>query len=274
VNLFDGADQLDAAGLGAGLIRLTVNGGDGDDLLIGGAGGDEFVGGRGNDVALMGAGNDTFTWSPGDGSDIVEGQAGTDTLLFNGANIAEKIDLSANGSRLRFTRDVASIVMDVNDTEVVTFNALGGADQITLNDLSGTDVKQVNLNLAGSAGGGDGAADTVTVSGTASADVIGVAGGKGGVAVTGLAARLRVTGSEGANDALVVNALGGNDAVNASGLAAGFIRLTTDGGEGNDLLIGSAGNDSLVGGAGNDVLIGGPGLDVLDPGPGQNVSRQ
>ena len=45
----------------------------------------------------MGAGDDTFVWNPGDGSDIVEGQAGTDTMQFNGANIAEKIDISANG---------------------------------------------------------------------------------------------------------------------------------------------------------------------------------
>ena len=47
----------------------------------------------------LGAGDDTFVWNPGDGSDTVEGQDGTDTMLFNGANINEKIDLSANGSR-------------------------------------------------------------------------------------------------------------------------------------------------------------------------------
>jgi Ca2+-binding RTX toxin-like protein len=222
----------------------------------------------------MGAGNDAFTWNPGDGSDIVEGQAGTDTLLFNGANIAEKIDLSANGSRLRFTRDVASITMDVNNTEVVTFNALGGADAITVNDLSGTGVKQVNLNLAASLGGGDGSADTVTVNGTTGSDGIRVAGGKGGVTVSGLAATFRVTGSEGANDTLIVKAGAGNDTVKASLLTAGFIRLTADGGEGNDVLVGSAGDDLLMGGAGNDLLIGGPGMDVLDAAPGTDVVRQ
>ena len=74
---------------------------------------------------------------------MVEGQAGTDTLLFNGANVAEHIDLSANGSRLRMTRDVANIVMDVDGVEHVQFNALGGADTITVNDLTGTAVTQV-----------------------------------------------------------------------------------------------------------------------------------
>src|SRR5438874_5355477 len=100
------------------------------DLVINGS--------RGNDAAVLGAGDDTFVWNPGDGSDTVEGQAGADTLLFNGANVAEKIDVSANGSRLRFFRDVANITMDLNDVETIDFNALGGADTITVNDLSGT----------------------------------------------------------------------------------------------------------------------------------------
>src|SRR5258705_7298715 len=100
--------------------------------------------------------DDTFIWNPGDGSDIVEGQAGTDTLLFNGANVAENIDISANGSRARFTRDVANITMDLNDVEIIQFNALGGADNIVVGDLSGTAVKQVNIDLSATAGSGQG----------------------------------------------------------------------------------------------------------------------
>ena len=46
----------------------------------------------------MGAGDDTFVWNPGDGSDTVNGQGGTDTLLFNGANVSENIAISANGA--------------------------------------------------------------------------------------------------------------------------------------------------------------------------------
>ena len=47
--------------------------------------------------------------------------------------------------------------------------------------------------------------------------------------------------------------------IEASGLAAGSIQLTADGGVGNDILIGGDGNDNLFGGDGDDVLIGGPG---------------
>ena len=120
-------------------------------MLIGGDGNDIVTGGRGNDVALLGAGDDTFVWNPGDGSDTVEGQAGNDTLLFNGANINENIDISANGGRVRFIRDVANITMDLNGVEHIQFNALGGADNITVNDLTGTDVKQVAIDLAAAA---------------------------------------------------------------------------------------------------------------------------
>src|SRR5204863_43058 len=125
----------------------TITGGDGNDRLLGGDGNDVITGGRGNDVLIGGDGSDTFVWNPGDGSDVVEGQDGVDTLQFNGANIAEKIDLSANGPRLRFTRDVASITMDVAGTERVNFVALGGADAITVGDLTGTGVTEVNLDL-------------------------------------------------------------------------------------------------------------------------------
>ena len=126
----------------------------GDDTLIGGDGNDFIVGGRGDDVALIGAGDDTFVWNPGDGSDTVEGQAGNDTLRFNGSNVNEQIDVSANGPRARLFRDVGNVAMDLNGVEGINVAALGGADTVTVNDLTGTGVKQVNLNLAGATGPG------------------------------------------------------------------------------------------------------------------------
>ena len=47
----------------------------------------------------MGTGDDTFIWNPGDDNDTVEGQLGYDTLDFNGANIAENVNIFANGGR-------------------------------------------------------------------------------------------------------------------------------------------------------------------------------
>jgi Ca2+-binding RTX toxin-like protein len=280
VNLNGGDDTFTAGNGLAPLIHLTVDGGagndsitggDGNDLLIGGDGNDLIVGGRGSDVLLGGAGDDTFVWNPGDGSDTVEGQAGTDTLQFNGANIAEKIDLSANGQRLLFTRDVANITMDVNGTERVNFNALGGADNITVHDLSATAVQQVNLNLGASTGGGDGASDQVIVEGTNGNDTISIAGAGGSLTVSGLKTVVNMTNFEPGSDGLTVRALGGNDTVNASGVTDPAIGLVIDGGAGNDVLIGGAGADILLGGDGNDLIVGGRGADVAFMGSGNDT---
>jgi Ca2+-binding RTX toxin-like protein len=259
---------------GAGKDDLA--GGSGAETLRGGNGSDSIDGNRGNDRGLMGAGDDTFVWDPGDGSDSVEGRAGADTMLFNGANLSEQVDLSANGNRLRFFRDPASITMDTRGVERVDFNALGGADVVTVNDLTATDVNKVNVDESNPAGSGlgDGQPDQVIVNGTNGDDVVRVAGGNGAASVTGLAATVNVTNAESANDTLTINALDGDDVVNASALAANAVKLTADGGNGDDLLTGGAGDDVLTGGAGDDVLIGGPGHDSLDGGPGNNTLIQ
>jgi Ca2+-binding RTX toxin-like protein len=266
-------------------IQTTLAGGPGDDILSGGSGAETLVGGdgndridgnKGNDLALMGAGDDTFVWDPGDGSDTVEGQDGNDTMLFNGAAAAEHVDLSANGNRLRFFRDAGNITMDTAGVEQVDFNALGGADVVTVHNLSGTDVKRVNVdesNPAGS-GTGDGQADQVIVEGTNNADNITAVGSNGATRVGGLSAAVTITGAEPANDTLSIDALDGNDRVSAAGLAASAGKLTIDGGNGNDILIGGGGDDVLTGGAGNDLLIGGPGQDNLDGGAGNNILVQ
>jgi Ca2+-binding RTX toxin-like protein len=270
VNGGAGNDTINASGLRAGQGNLTINGGDGNDIITGSAGNDLVNGGRGDDVALLGAGDDTFVWNPGDGSDIVEGQGGSDTLLFNGANINENFDISANGSRVRFTRDVANITMDVNDVETLDVNTLGGADNITVNDLTGTDVNQVKIDL-GANGVSDGQTDTVTLNATNGDDAIRVTNNNGVVTITGLATTVTITDFD-TSDRIVINGLGGDDVIEASGLSG--MQLTANGGDGDDVLIGSAGNDTLNGGNGDDVLIGGPGQDILDGGNGNNILIQ
>jgi len=147
----------DANGAFTTAIPTTIDAGAGNDTVIGGAGAENLLAGDGNDLvdgnggndkALLGAGDDVFVWDPGDGSDVVEGEAGADTMRFNGANVAEQVDLSANGNRLRFFRVQANITMDTAGVERVDFNALGGADQVTVNNLAGTDTTQVDVNLA------------------------------------------------------------------------------------------------------------------------------
>ena len=71
-----------------------------------------------------------------------------------------------------------------------------GADQITVNDLTGTPVTNVLVNLSSSLGSGDGQADTVIVNGTGGNDHITLTGSTNQVNVLGLAATVTVVGGE------------------------------------------------------------------------------
>jgi len=273
----NGGDDVITAGNGlATLIQLTVDGGagndritggDGNDTLIGGDGDDLIAGGRGNDNALLGTGNDTFVWNPGDGSDVVDGGDGVDALQFNGANIAENFTISANGGHARLTRDIGGVTMDLVNVETINLDTLAGTDMVTVNDLTNTDVSQVNIDLSAN-GAGDGVVDTVVINATDGDDVIVVTNNNGVVTVSGLASTTTISGFD-ANDRIVINGLGGDDVIEASGLNG--MLLTANGGVGDDILIGSHSNDTLNGDAGDDVLIGNGGVDVLTGGPGNNT---
>jgi Ca2+-binding RTX toxin-like protein len=275
-NALDGDDVVDGLSVAANAIALTLNGGAGRDELAAGDGNDRVNGGAGDDNIFLGAGDDAFVWNQGDGSDSVEGMAGRDVMIFNGATGGERVEISAHEGRVRFTRDLGNIAMDLNDVEHVTFNALGGADAIIVNDLAGTDLTTVDLNLAAALAGltGDAQPDSVTINATAGNDAVIVAGDVNGVAVQGLAAMVNIVHAESASDRLTINALDGDDEIAANGLEAKGIALIANGGDGNDVLIGGLGADMLSGGADDDVLIGGPGVDILDGGPGDNIVIQ
>jgi Ca2+-binding RTX toxin-like protein len=266
-DLIDGGAGNDVIDGGGGDDIIT--GGDGNDLLIGGAGDDTIIGGRGSDVALLGAGNDVFIWNQGDGSDVVEGGGGFDTLDFVGASIDENVTISANGGRATFARDRGNVTMDLNGVERIQFEAAGGSDNVVVNDLTGTGVKEVAIDLSGDAGGLH-PADTVTVNATDGKDKISVASDGASVVVTGLSEQVTIDNASGADDSLVIEGGGGKDTIDSSGLASGQIKLTIDGGDGNDTIIGSAGADTLNGGAGDDVITGGVGNDVARLGDGND----
>src|SRR5262249_34536622 len=197
------------------------------------------TGGLGNDVALLGAGDDLVRWKAGDGSDVIEGQDGFDTLDVTGAAAAETIVLLANGPRVEMTRDLDNAALDINGVERIQIHALGGADQIAVTDLSGTGVQQVAIDLAGVPNGtaGDGQVDTVTVNGTAGADNIKLSLLGNEIIVGGLGTLVTIDHAD-AKDVLLINGNDQNDIIDASGIAAGHINLLLNGRAGDDILLG------------------------------------
>ncbi|OFZ68762.1 MAG: hypothetical protein A2V79_10845 [Betaproteobacteria bacterium RBG_16_56_24] len=101
---------------------LDMNGGAGDDTLLGtnvtdridgGDGADTLTGGQGDDTLLGGAGNDRYVFNPGDGSDTIVDTLGSDTLYIGG-NLTE--------SSLEGMRDGDNMIVKV----------LGATDSIML----------------------------------------------------------------------------------------------------------------------------------------------
>jgi hypothetical protein len=121
--------------------------------------------------------------------------------------------VNRNGGRVRLFRNVGSITMDFDGIESMVLRALGGSDQITIGDLTGTDLKTADVDLGATGGGGDALADTVVVNGRERAGRVDVTRSGEQVLVAGLPALTRISGSEGLNDTLRLNTLGGNDRV-------------------------------------------------------------
>src|SRR5262249_34853935 len=136
VTLGAGDDTFSAASLAVGVAMLSVNGGFGNDSILGSPGEDllfwgednDLIDGAGcNDLLQGGDGDDTFQSDPGDGNDTVQGDAGDDTIVFNGGSATgETFEMSDNQGRLRFTRSFGNTVMDVDDVERVDVEPTDG----------------------------------------------------------------------------------------------------------------------------------------------------
>ena len=210
---------------GNGNDRITT--GDAVDVITGGNGNDSVDAGRANDRVDLGNGDDVFVWNPGQGSDAADGGNGNDVMQFNGADGNEIMSLSANGSQAVFLRNVGMIRMDLNAIEIFNLRALGGVDDVTVNDLTGTSIRHTNIDLSAAAGGGDQAADVVTVKGTDQADRVDLTAPSGQVSVAGLQADTQIAGGE-TRDHLQVDTLDGNDRVNVDPNVAAIIGVAVD----------------------------------------------
>jgi Ca2+-binding RTX toxin-like protein len=218
----DGAQTLTTA------ATLEINGGGGDDIIVGGPAADHLIGGDGNDrlTGFTGAddvdggpGNDVMIWNNGDGNDTNDGEAGVDESLITGRNTTDDMTVvNTPGGRVLFSRAAPGpFTVDMGTVERLSLTPFAGDDKLVT-------APDVTLPISVAAGPG---LDNITTG--AGVDLI-----------------------EGGED---VDALNGG---------AGGDRIL--GNPGNDLMNGNAGNDTLVwnNGDGTDDMNGEEGLDRIE----------
>ena len=294
----DGNDVIDAAQMDDPGIRMLVDAGGGDDSVIGGAGADDVFGGTGNDFASLGDGNDRFTWNPGDGDDVFDGGNGTDTLRFNGSDGDELMTVTPFGNGFRFFRDLGDITVDIENVERIDVDTKGGNDtfvgtgaavqRMTIRTGAGDDVASGGRGNDWASLGtgndrfiwnpGDGSddvlggagVDTLEFNGSNANEVMVVTAAAGGVAeltrdVGNIVMSLQDI------ERIEVDGLGGDDRIDARGVAANAgVNVTLDGGDGNDVLRAGGGSDRVYGGIGDDWIAGGARGDRLAGGEGED----
>jgi len=262
----DGNDLLTAAGANIGSSPLFMDGGAGNDTVIGSNGSETLIGGSGNDVFNGGLGNDLI--DGGGGDDSLTGGGGNDTLIGGLGNDTLSGDAGNDSLEGSFGDDSLD-GGDGNDT------LRGGFDDDTLLGGLGNDSLEGDLGedaLIGGAGNDtlDGGRNNDTLLGNSGDDKIRgdhgtdfIRGGNGNDTISGGDGADTIFGEDG-NDAISGN--DGNDFVSGDAGAD-----TISGGDGHDSLIGGGGADVIVGGDGDDNITGNAGADTLGGGLGADI---
>ena len=187
------------------------------------------------------------------------GDGGSDKLSIAGSAASDSFDVSGRGHSVRVSRDYGGRI-DLDGIEIVDIAALGGADQLTVDDLSQTDVFEVDGDL----GAADGKVDRVvvnTMDDSNESEQTSVSAFTGNVAILG-PTFVQLKNAE-RTDRLRVNGGRGDDLISASTDA---MKITLDGGDDGDTLLGSPGDDVLLGGDDFDSIEGRKGDDTVDMG--------
>lgn len=217
----------------------TVDGGAGDDYIVGASGAEELFGSDGDDTVYAGSDdNDADTVAGGDGDDILAGGADADLIV---------------GDALL-------------ETSIATLGADDDAGSDTIYGGAGNDtIVGSTWDEDGNTATDDGAVEVGEVIEGTSADEIWA--GAGNDSVVGGGGADTIGGGDGDD---TIFSLGGADVVYTGASSVGD---TVDGGDGNDTIYGGSSGDvdSLTGGAGDDELYGGSGNDVLSGGTGSDT---
>ena len=266
-------ETMDVSGLALTDIAV-IDGGGGNDTIIGSAQSDTIFGSRGENTINAGGGDDTIQFRSAT-RDVIDGGNGTDALR-----------AIAAGSSIRW--DLVSNVETVDGAGFAGITLLGStlADTLDFSAVTLADVAQINGGW-----GNDtifGSAGDDTIFGNNGDDTINAAGGDDTILFRG-PTRDVIDGGDGndtltatgANSTIQWNLVSNVESVNSGGFAGVRIAGTSasqsldlsgvsftgieaiDAGAGNDTVIGSAGADVLFASAGKDSLTGGDGADTF-----------
>jgi Ca2+-binding RTX toxin-like protein len=269
---------------GAGAFTGTGNvldnwlqGGTGNDTLIGVAGNNTLVGGGGRDLLVGGAGDDVLDSRGGTGT--LKGGAGDDIYLVDDSRTVLVEHVGEGIDEVRTSLAAWWLGANFEHLTAVGSGGLYGVGNALDNHLQGGAGNDTLIGVAGNNTLVGGGGRDYLIGGTGD-DVL---DSRGGSATLQGGAGNDVYYIDDARTSVVEFANEGIDEVrttlSAYTLRANFERLLYEGtgaffGTGNELdnlLQGGSGNDRLVGGAGNDVLIGGAGNDVLTGGTGADT---
>ena len=227
-------------------------------------------GSYGSDVIVGTPLKDAFVWNPGSGNDTIDGGGGADALFFNGSNANENVTVvAAADGGFELFRDIANIhlvLASIEDLELATF---GGTDVVRTVPLVATSQSIED--------GDDGVVtDRVQID----------AGGlcvtrQGDTFLTDARAKIELTRF---TDVLVLNTFCLDDPCAAAAATGGCTvngvrNQPCQGGDGDDVIVGTKSGDVIKAGRGNDrvraldgddVVCGEEGDDVLSGGSGND----
>lgn len=103
-----------------------LNGGDGDDQMLGSLGNDTLIGGNGQDVMFGGSGDDVLDGRDDDSMDFVNGGAGDDILI---AGVGDYLNGGDGADLFSLGAETDAFVDDFDpdeDSIEVAYDAIGG----------------------------------------------------------------------------------------------------------------------------------------------------